>query len=83
MMVVLKKGFKLSALNQGEYIQAKGEDLCNYKCPKCGNLAKISKQNHQVDYFGTLTPAVMCPHMCNFNDRIQLDEWVPEAKGSA
>lgn len=83
-MVTLRRSVSKEDLQPGEYLQVKDEEIiCHYKCPKCGLLTKIARSNHTINIFGLLTPLVTCPHKCTFSEQIQLDEWVPEAKGSA
>jgi len=60
-----------------------------YKCPSCGFVTSLSKTHHSVDYDGQVWPAITCPHktgsgnQCMFEELISLEDWVPEAKGSA
>lgn len=83
------KYFEKSRLYIGEYFQVKSQDLwAAYKCPSCGGVTSLSKMYHDVDYNGLVYPAVKCPHKigvdkCTFSDTVTLEEWVPEAKGSA
>jgi len=77
-------------LRPGEYIQYKHIDVwALYKCPRCGFVTSLGKKVHDVYYDGTVTPAAACPHAlgsgtrCAFSDSITLEEWIPEAKGSA
>lgn len=60
-----------------------------YKCPACGFVTSISREHHDVKYTGEVWPAVTCPHKtgsgnkCKFEELVSLEDWVPEAKGSA
>lgn len=77
-------------LKPGEYLTL--QDKANwlaFKCVSCGKLTNLSKAFHHVEYDGTVTPNVTCPHKkpegfpCTASGPIVLADWVPEAKGNA
>lgn len=83
------KSIEKNRLYTGEYFQVNNLEVwAMYKCPSCGALTTLGKRYHDVDYNGLVSPAVRCPHKngdnkCVFSDLLALEEWVPEAKGSA
>lgn len=53
-------------------------------CPRCGEVLLISRNNHRVDVYGRVTPALRCiTDGCKWIGKVFLDNWVPEAKGNA
>lgn len=42
-------------------------------CPDCGKGVSLS--NHRIGTDGTVTPSLVCPHGCGFNDEIHLEGW--------
>ena len=90
--MILKRSVEIEAkkLRPGEYIQYKHTDVwALFKCPQCGFVTSLSRKNHAVYYDGTVTPNVSCPHKlsagakCEFSQDLTLDNWLPEAKGTA
>lgn len=83
------KSIEKDKLYLGEYYQVVNQDMwAVYKCPACGGVTTLGKKFHDVNYNGLVHPAVRCPHKvgadkCSFSDFLTLEEWVPEAKGSA
>lgn len=77
-------------LRPGDYYRVVNEDVwVLYKCPKCGFVTSIGRSKHYVHYDGAVSPAVNCPHKvggggkCSFSEEINLEGWIPEAKGFA
>ena len=52
-------------------------------CPGCGMEASVGKATHSVAADGTVTPSVVCPHVCPFHEWIRLEDWPapPPASG--
>lgn len=49
-------------------------------CPKCGMPSALSKDIHEIDRLGKVTPSFICKfivdgRVCNFNRTLYLDEW--------
>lgn len=83
-MTSLKRKPSTKELEAGEYTAVLDHDTwCYCKCPKCGKLTKIIRTHHDINYLGELYPKVTCPYKCGFSGDMMLEEWIPEAKGSA
>jgi len=79
-----------SSLRPGEYMQVlktfvHGSRVCAIlRCPMCGELSSVGRLEHDVDHEGCIYPMNVCPHApCKFSNWVQLENWIPEAKGKA
>lgn len=77
-------------LKPGEYRQLKkgqsyGDQAWGaWRCPQCNRLSSIGRKIHAVNYTGHITPLSNCPHPgCGFSEDVTLEDWIPEAQGSA
>lgn len=81
----------LDALRPGQYQQvgadhpAGARGVAVVACPKCGTLALVLRNGHEVNWAGEVRPGVTCPSApeCELAANITLDGWIPEAKGAA
>lgn len=77
-------------LNPGEYMQTyrgKGYgDLFHVvlKCPSCNALIGVGRRTHTIDLDGNADIYCSCPMKpCVFSALFFMNDWVPEAEGSA
>ena len=75
-------------LRPGEYVQVKKTHRHRnlhavVRCADCGSLSSITREQHDVNWNGSVSPASECPgHNCGAS-WLHLQNWHPEPKGNA
>lgn len=50
-------------------------------CDHCGLVSLVMREIHYVNALGIVTPRVVC--RCGAHTSLELDDWMPEARGLA
>ena len=83
-----RTGASDAELDRGNYRQLTRTELngdwasATLSCPGCGAKSALDRKVHKVDAFGRVEPGIHCP-TCDYGDTVELEDWEPEAKGTA
>jgi len=64
---------KLASNRPGEWALTGG--AVSITCPSCGRIGQL---DHTVKADGTVSPSLVCPHLCGFHRQGRLEGWVED-----